>query len=233
MAERMATVGRLSLRVAARGAQPHRRHRAQRRAARGHRARSAPGRTWRRRRAGQRDPRSGHDARRADRGVPGVRALSRPHFEEESVNDIVRASWRSSCVRSPPARGSTVNVANDPAAPMMEIDRAAPAPGGAESPQERDRGALAAAARSRSASRCDGEAVEISVSDTGGRHPAEVAGRAVRAVLHHQAAGDGARPVHHAADRRGARRRDPLDAARPGAGATFTIRAAVRKRTRA
>ncbi len=97
----------------------------------------------------------------------------RPHFEEESINDLVVEL--GDFVRPVATRqGLTLAVETDPAVPMMEIDRGLLRQAVlnlVKNGQE----ALSRGGSLMLASRRDGDTVEITVSDTGGGIPEEVA----------------------------------------------------------
>ena len=124
VAERMATVGRLSLKVAHEVRNPIAAIELNAELLRRHRA-GAPRATDMDEAGGARrgHPRPGERARRAHRGVPGLRALPAAAVRGGLGQRHGAARSRSSSVRSPPARASTVNVADGPAVPPMEIDR--------------------------------------------------------------------------------------------------------------
>jgi len=96
----------------------------------------------------------------------------KPHFEEESINHLVQEL--ADFVRPVATRqGLTLRVELDPTVPMMEIDRGLLrqavlnlVKNGLET--------LSSGGELTIESRFDGEAVEIAVSDTGGGIPAEV-----------------------------------------------------------
>ena len=96
----------------------------------------------------------------------------KPHFEEESINHLVQEL--ADFVRPVATRqGLTLRVELDPNVPMMEIDRGLLrqavlnlVKNGLET--------LSSGGELTIGSRFDGEAVEIAVSDTGGGIPAEV-----------------------------------------------------------
>ena len=91
----------------ARGAQPHRRHRAQRGAARRHRAGAGEARDGaRRRRSSARSASRWAPSTRSPRSTWPSRGSRRPQFEEDSVNDMVRRGHGVRAARSPRARGS-------------------------------------------------------------------------------------------------------------------------------
>jgi signal transduction histidine kinase len=99
----------------------------------------------------------------------------KPHFEEESVNDLVREL--ADFVRPVATRqGLTVRVETDPAVPMFEVDRSLLrqavlnlVKNGLE--------ALSSGGELTIVSRVSGAAVEIDVSDTGGGISRDVASR--------------------------------------------------------
>jgi signal transduction histidine kinase len=99
----------------------------------------------------------------------------RPHFEEESINHLVQEL--ADFVRPVATRqGLTLRVELDPNVPMMEIDRGLLrqavlnlVKNGLET--------LSSGGELTIVSRFDGEAVEVSVSDTGGGIPEEVVPR--------------------------------------------------------
>ncbi len=97
----------------------------------------------------------------------------RPHFEEESINDLVVEL--GDFVRPVATRqGLTLAVETDPAVPMMEIDRGLLRQAVlnlVKNGQE----ALSRGGSLMLASRRDGDTVEITVSDSGGGIPEEVA----------------------------------------------------------
>jgi signal transduction histidine kinase len=99
----------------------------------------------------------------------------RPHFEEDSVNHLVQEL--ADFVRPVATRqGLTVHVAIDPAVPLMELDRGLLRQAVlnlVKNGQE----ALSRGGALTIASRCDGDAVEIAVSDTGGGVPDDIASR--------------------------------------------------------
>jgi signal transduction histidine kinase len=99
----------------------------------------------------------------------------RPHFEEESINQLLQEL--AEFVRPVATRqGLTVLVAVDPAVPMLEIDRVLLRQAVlnlVKNAQE----ALSQGGELKLESRADGEAVEISVSDTGGGIPEDVGRR--------------------------------------------------------
>ncbi len=99
----------------------------------------------------------------------------KPHFEEESINHLLEEL--AAFVRPVATRqGLTINVANDPAAPMMEVDR----PLLRQAVLNLLKNGMEALSRGGAitlGSRWDGEALEVFVSDTGSGITSEVAGR--------------------------------------------------------
>ena len=158
VAERMATVGPPVAPGRARGAQPDQRHRAERRDAAGHRqgARRAP--RWRRPEAlvtAIRDQVNTLDALTEE--YLAFARFPKPHFEEESINHLLEEL--ADFVRPVATRqGLTVRVANDPAAPMMEIDRGLLRQAVHEPREERHGGALARRRDHASGAAADGDA---------------------------------------------------------------------------
>ena len=99
----------------------------------------------------------------------------KPHFEEESVNHLIEelaAFVRPVAIR----QGLTIHVATDPAVPMMEIDRSLLRQA-VHNLVKNGMEALSRGGALTLESRCDGDAVEIRVSDTGNGISAEVAQR--------------------------------------------------------
>jgi len=150
----------------------------------------------------------------------------RPNFEEESVNQLVVEL--ADFVRPVATRqGLAVLVEIDPSVPTMEIDRVLLrqavlnlVKNGLE--------ALSSGGQITIASHFDGEAVEISVADTGGGIPEDVAPRLFEQFFTTKPRGTGlglsiARQI--AEEHGGALRW----ANRPGRGATFTIRLPTRR----
>jgi signal transduction histidine kinase len=97
------------------------------------------------------------------------------HFEDESINRLIEelaAFVRPVAIR----QGLTIQVATDPAVPMMEIDRALMR----QAIHNLVKNAMEALSRGGALtieSRCDGDAVEVAVSDTGGGITLEVGQR--------------------------------------------------------
>jgi signal transduction histidine kinase len=153
----------------------------------------------------------------------------RPHFEEESVNDLV--AELAEFVRPVATRqGLTVRVATDPAVPLMEIDRALLrqavlnlVKNGLE--------ALSHGGELTLATRRDGDAVEITVADTGPGIAEEVGRRLFEPFFTTKPQGTGlglsiARQIteEHGGEIRWA--------STPGAGARFTIRLPIKRPVR-
>ncbi len=98
-----------------------------------------------------------------------------PHFEEESVNHLIEelaAFVRPVAIR----QGVAIHVATDAAVPLMEIDRALLRMA-ILNLVKNSMEALSRGGALTIESRADGDAVEIAVSDTGGGITAEVAER--------------------------------------------------------
>jgi signal transduction histidine kinase len=99
----------------------------------------------------------------------------KPHFEEESINHLLEEL--AAFVRPVASRqGLTINVASDPAAPIMEVDR----PLLRQAVLNLVKNGMEALSRGGAitlGSRWDGGALEIFVSDTGNGISPEVAGR--------------------------------------------------------
>jgi signal transduction histidine kinase len=155
----------------------------------------------------------------------------RPHFEEDSVNELVEEL--AGFVRPVATRqGIAVHVATDPDVPLMEIDRALLR----QAVLNLVKNALEALSRGGEltlASRCDGDAVEIVVTDTGPGIAAEVAERLFEPFFTTKPQGTGlglsiARQIieEHGGEVRWANgsRQGP-----GGRGATFTIRLPVKR----
>src|SRR5213594_521257 len=150
----------------------------------------------------------------------------RPHFEEESVNHLVQEL--ADFVRPVTTRqGLTVSVAIDPNVPMMEIDRGLLRQA-ALNLVKNGLEALSSGGELTIASRFDGETVEISVSDSGGGIPSDVAPRLFEQFFTTKPQGTGlglpiARQIteEHGGEIRWANR--------PGRGAVFTIRLPIKR----
>ena len=96
----------------------------------------------------------------------------KPHFEEESINDLVEelaAFERPVAIR----QGLTIEVTTDPAVPTLEIDRGLLRQA-ILNLVKNAREALSRGGALTIETRCVGDAVEISVSDTGSGIPLEV-----------------------------------------------------------
>jgi signal transduction histidine kinase len=150
----------------------------------------------------------------------------RPHFEDEAVNDLLVDL--ADFVRPVALRqGLRLSVSLDPAVPLMEIDRTLLRQAilnliknGLE--------ALSAGGELTLASHRDSDAVEIVVADTGGGIPAEVAGRLFEPFFTTKPQGTGlglsiARQIveEHGGEIRWANQ--------PGRGVTFTIRLPLKR----
>jgi signal transduction histidine kinase len=99
----------------------------------------------------------------------------KPHFEDESINQLVEEL--AAFVRPVATRqGLTIHVATDRAVPLMEIDRALLRQA-IHNLVKNGMEALSRGGALTITSRSDGDAVEIAVSDTGGGISAEVAER--------------------------------------------------------
>ena len=150
----------------------------------------------------------------------------RPNFEEESVNQLVQEL--AEFVRPVATRqGLAVRVEIDPNTPMMEIDRGLMrqailnlVKNGLE--------ALSSGGELTIASHFDGEAVDISVSDTGSGIPGDVAPRLFEQFFttKPQGTGLGLSIARQIAEEHGGEIRW---ANRPGRGATFTIRLPIKR----
>jgi signal transduction histidine kinase len=145
----------------------------------------------------------------------------KPHFEDESINHLLEEL--AAFVRPVATRqGLTIHVATDPSVPMMEIDRGLLrqailnlVKNGME--------ALSRGGALTIESRCDGAAVEIAVSDTGGGIPADVAERLFEPFFttKPQGTGLGLSITRQIIEEHGG---ELAWHNREGAGATFTIR---------
>jgi len=150
----------------------------------------------------------------------------RPHFEEESVNHLVQEL--ADFVRPVASRqGLTLRVEVDPNVPMMEIDRGLLrqavwnlVKNGLE--------ALSSGGELTIASHFDGEGVEIAVSDTGEGIPDDVGPRLFEQFFttKPQGTGLGLSITRQIAEEHGGQLRW---ANRAGRGATFTIRLPIKK----
>jgi signal transduction histidine kinase len=150
----------------------------------------------------------------------------KPHFEEESINHLLEEL--AAFVRPVATRqGLTIHVATDPGVPLLEIDRALLrqailnlVKNGME--------ALSRGGALTIESRCDGDAVEVAVSDTGGGITSEVAGRLFEPFFttKPQGTGLGLSITRQIIDEHGG---ELVWHNRAGAGATFTIRLPVKR----
>ena len=150
----------------------------------------------------------------------------KPHFEEESINHLLEEL--AAFVRPVATRqGLTIQVATDPAVPMMEIDRTLLrqailnlVKNGME--------ALSRGGALMIESRCEGPTVAIAVSDTGGGISAEVAERLFEPFFttKPQGTGLGLSITRQIIEEHGG---ELAWHNREGAGATFTIRLPIRR----
>src|SRR5881397_3268464 len=150
----------------------------------------------------------------------------RPHFEEESVSELVQEL--ADFVRPVATRqGLRVRVEIDPSVPMMEIDRGLLrqavlnlVKNGLE--------ALSSGGELTIGSRLEGESVEISVSDTGGGIAAEVEPRLFEQFFttKPQGTGLGLSIARQIVEEHGG---EIQWANRPGPGAVFTIRLPIKR----
>jgi signal transduction histidine kinase len=150
----------------------------------------------------------------------------KPHFEEESINHLIEEL--AAFVRPVATRqGLTIHVATDPGVPMMEIDRALLR----QAIHNLVKNGMEALSRGGSLtieSRCDGEVVAISVSDTGGGISPEVAGRLFEPFFttKPQGTGLGLSITRQIIDEHGG---DLVWGNTPAGGAVFTIRLPVKR----
>jgi len=150
----------------------------------------------------------------------------RPHFEEESLNDLVQEL--ADFVRPVVSRqGLTLRVEVDPSVPMLEIDRGLLrqavlnlVKNGLE--------ALSSGGELTIASRFDGEAIEVAVSDTGAGISDEVGPRLFEQFFttKPQGTGLGLSITRQIVEEHGGEIRW---ANRTGQGATFTIRLPIKR----
>ena len=99
----------------------------------------------------------------------------KPHFEEESVNTLIEEL--AAFVRPVATRqGLTIHVHTDPSVPTMEIDRSLLRQA-VHNLVKNSMEALSRGGALTIESRCDGDAVEVLVSDTGNGIPPQVAER--------------------------------------------------------
>src|SRR5881409_2203756 len=150
----------------------------------------------------------------------------RPHFEEESVSGLVREL--AEFIRPVATRqGLTVRVEVDPNVPMMEIDRGLLRQA-ALNLVKNGLEALSSGGELTIASHFDGDTVEISVSDSGGGIPSDVAPRLFEQFFttKPQGTGLGLSIARQIAEEHGGEIRW---ANRPGRGAVFTIRLPIKR----
>ncbi len=150
----------------------------------------------------------------------------RPHFEEDSINDLVREL--ADFIRPVAVRqGLTLRVQTDPAVPLMEIDRGLLR----QAILNLVKNGLEALSRGGSltlASRLDGDTVEITVADSGPGIPAEVARRLFEPFFttKPQGTGLGLSIARQITEEHGGEIRWT---SRPEAGAAFTLRLPVKR----
>jgi signal transduction histidine kinase len=150
----------------------------------------------------------------------------KPHFEDESINHLLEEL--AAFVRPVATRqGLTIHVATDPTVPMMEIDRALLR----QAILNLVKNAMEALSRGGALtieSHCDGEAVTVAVSDTGGGITTEVAGRLFEPFFttKPQGTGLGLSITRQIIEEHGG---DLAWHNREGAGATFTIRLPIKR----
>jgi signal transduction histidine kinase len=150
----------------------------------------------------------------------------KPHFEEESINHLIEelaAFVRPVAIR----QGVAIHVATDPAVPLMEIDRALLR----QAIYNLVKNGMEALSRGGALtieSRADGDAVEIAVSDTGGGITAEVAERLFEPFFttKPQGTGLGLSITRQIIDEHGG---DLTWRTGAGTGATFVIRLPVKR----
>jgi len=150
----------------------------------------------------------------------------KPHFEDESINHLLEEL--AAFVRPVATRqGLTIHVATDPAVPMMEIDRGLLR----QAVQNLLKNGMEALSRGGALtieSRADGDAVEIAVSDTGNGITPEVAGRLFEPFFttKPQGTGLGLSITRQIIDEHGGALSWQH---RPGGGATFIVRLPVKR----
>jgi len=150
----------------------------------------------------------------------------RPHFEEESVNHLVQEL--ADFVRPVAIRqGLTLLVELDPSMPMMEIDRGLLRQA-VHNLVKNGQEALSSGGELTIATRFDGDAVEVSVSDTGEGIPDDVGPRLFEQFFttKPQGTGLGLSITRQIAEEHGGQLRW---ANRAGRGATFTIRLPLKR----
>ena len=150
----------------------------------------------------------------------------RPNFEEESVNHLVQEL--ADFVRPVAIRqGLTLLVELDPSMPMMEIDRGLLRQA-VHNLVKNGQEALSSGGELTIATRFDGDAVEVSVSDTGEGIPDDVGPRLFEQFFttKPQGTGLGLSITRQIAEEHGGQLRW---ANRAGRGATFTIRLPLKR----
>jgi signal transduction histidine kinase len=150
----------------------------------------------------------------------------KPHFEDESINQLLEEL--AAFIRPVATRqGLAIHVATDPGVPMMEIDRTLLrqailnlVKNGME--------ALSRGGALTIESRCEGDVVQIAVSDTGGGITSEVAGRLFEPFFttKPQGTGLGLSITRQIIEEHGG---ELVWQNREGAGATFTIRLPIKR----
>ena len=150
----------------------------------------------------------------------------KPHFEDESINHLLEEL--AAFVRPVATRqGLTIHVATDPAVPLLEIDRALLR----QAILNLVKNAMEALSRGGALtieSRCDGDAVEIAVSDTGGGITLEVGQHLFEPFFttKPQGTGLGLSITRQIIEEHGG---DLAWRNREGAGATFVIRLPIKR----
>jgi signal transduction histidine kinase len=150
----------------------------------------------------------------------------KPHFESESINHLLEEL--AAFVRPVASRqGLTIHVSTDPAVPTMDIDRALLRQA-IYNLVKNGMGVLSRGGALTLQSRCEGDTVEIAVSDTGAGISEEVASRLFEPFFTTKPQGTGlglsiTRQIieEHGGDLRWGNRE--------GGGATFTIRLPVER----
>ena len=150
----------------------------------------------------------------------------KPHFEEESLNQLLEEL--AAFVRPVATRqGLTIHVNTDPAVPMMEIDRGLLRQA-VHNLVKNSMEALSRGGALTIESRCDGDAVEVLVSDTGNGIPPHVAQRLFEPFFttKPQGTGLGLSITRQIIEEHGG---DLAWQNREGSGATFTIRLPIKR----
>ena len=150
----------------------------------------------------------------------------KPHFEDESINHLIEEL--AAFVRPVATRqGLTIHVATDAAVPLMEIDRTLLRQA-VHNLVKNGMEALSRGGALTIESRANGDAVEIAVSDTGGGITAEVAERLFEPFFttKPQGTGLGLSITRQIVDEHGG---DLAWRNGAGAGATFVIRLPVKR----